>query len=37
MIAVTVNADKEAVGKILHDEFNMKKVWVKLVPKKTEP
>ncbi len=33
MIAETVNADKETVRKILHDESNMKKVCVKLVPK----
>ncbi len=33
MIAKTVNANKETVRKILHDKLNMKKVFVKLVPK----
>ncbi len=32
MIAETINADKEIVRKILHDELNMKKVYAKLVP-----
>ncbi len=33
MNAKTVNADKETVRKILHDELNTNKVYVKLVPK----
>ncbi len=33
MIAETVNADKETVRNILHDELNMKKVFAKLVSK----
>ncbi|KAJ8943503.1 hypothetical protein NQ318_016283 [Aromia moschata] len=37
MIAETVNADKETVRKILHDELNMKKVCAKLVPKNLTP
>ncbi|XP_072380520.1 protein GVQW3-like [Diabrotica undecimpunctata] len=37
MIAETVNANKETVRKILHDELNMKKVCEKLVPKKLTP
>ncbi len=32
MIAKTVNADKETVRKMLHDDLNMKKVFMKLVP-----
>ncbi|KAG5324165.1 SETMR methyltransferase, partial [Acromyrmex heyeri] len=37
MIAETVNADKETIRKILHDELNMKKVCAKLVPKNLTP
>lgn len=37
MIAETVNADKETVRKILHDELNMNKVCAKLVPKNLTP
>jgi len=37
MIAEIVNADKETVRKILHDELNMKKVCAKLVPKNLAP
>lgn len=37
MIAETVNADKETVRRILHDELNMKKVCAKLVPKNLTP
>lgn len=33
MIAKTVNANKEIVRKILHDQLNMKKVCAKMVPK----
>jgi len=35
MISENVNANKETVRKNLHDELNMKKVCVKLVPKKS--
>lgn len=37
MIAETVNADKETVRKILHEELKMKKVCGKWVPKKLTP
>jgi len=33
MIVDIINADKETVRQILHDELNMKKVCAKLVPK----
>ncbi len=33
MIAEIVNADKETVTNSLQDELNMKKIYVKLVPK----
>ncbi len=35
--AKTVNTDKDTARKILHDELNMRKVSVKLVPKKMTP
>ncbi|VVC34690.1 Transposase, type 1 [Cinara cedri] len=37
MAAEVVNADKETIRKILHDELNMKKVCAKLVPKNLTP
>ena len=37
MIAEAVNADKETVRKILHEEFHMTKVCAKLVPKNLTP
>jgi hypothetical protein len=37
MIFEAVNANKETVRKILHDELHMTKVCVKLVPKKLTP
>lgn len=37
MIAEVVNADKESVRKILHEELHMKKVCAKLVPKNLTP
>jgi hypothetical protein len=37
MIAETVNANKETVRKILHDELNMKKVCVKLISNNLTP
>ncbi len=37
MNAETVNANKETVRKILHDELNMNKVCAKLVPKTLNP
>ncbi|XP_025413286.1 protein GVQW3-like [Sipha flava] len=37
MISEAVNADKETVRKILHEELHMKKVCAKLVPKNLTP
>ncbi|VVC26608.1 Hypothetical protein CINCED_3A018357 [Cinara cedri] len=37
MIAEAVNADKETVRKILHEELHMTKVCAKLVPKNLTP
>ncbi|VVC30983.1 Hypothetical protein CINCED_3A013073 [Cinara cedri] len=37
MIAEVLNANKETVRKILHNELNMKKVCAKLVPKYLTP
>ncbi|VVC43895.1 Hypothetical protein CINCED_3A020837 [Cinara cedri] len=37
MIAEAVNADKETVKKILHEELHMTKVCAKLVPKNLTP
>ncbi len=37
MIAKAVNAEKETIRKILYDKLNMKKIYVKLVPKNLTP
>ncbi len=37
MIAETVNTDKETVRRVLCDELNIKKVFVKFVPKNLTP